>query len=78
MKPKKARRITYTVLACGVFTAFLGVALNETVFLIAAGLVLIFASIVFHVIFYRCPHCERFLDRSGGEFCPHCGIKVND
>lgn len=43
-----------------------------------AGLV-VAVALGIHLIFYRCPHCGRHLDRVWVEgYCPHCGKKILD
>ena len=76
--PKQIRKRTFIILGVGLLIALLGIAMNELVALIVIGLLIMFSSIIHHVIFYRCPHCGKFLDRSTGEFCPGCGKKVNE
>lgn len=76
--PKEIRTRTFITLGIGLLVALGGIAMNEQVVLIMMGLITMFASIIYHVIFYRCPHCGKFLDRSTGEFCPGCGKKVNE
>lgn len=46
---------------------------------ILAGLVLMFSSILWHILFVRCPHCGSHFQLRGGipKFCPYCG-KVID
>lgn len=78
MKPQKVRKIQYLIFITGVIIAFLGILLSETTALMIIGIVVMFAAVIFHFIFYRCPHCGAFLDRSTGEFCPQCGRKVNE
>lgn len=76
--PKQIRKRTFIILGVGLLIALLGIAMNELVALIVTGLLIMFSSTIHHVIFYRCPHCGKFLDRSTGEFCPGCGKKVNE
>lgn len=76
--PKQVRKRTYIILGVGLLIGLIGLALNELVALIMIGLVVMFSAVIHHVIFYRCPHCGKFLDRSTGEYCPYCSRKVNE
>lgn len=78
LMPKQIRKITFLILFIGAIIAFLGISLNENVILIIMGLIAMIASIVFHFVFYRCPHCGKFLDRSTGDYCPYCSKNVNE
>lgn len=75
--PKQIRARTFIILGIGLLIALFGIAWNEQTALIITGLLIMFSSIIHHVVFYRCPHCGKFLDRSTGEFCPGCGKEVN-
>lgn len=77
MTPKQIRARTFIILGIGLLIALCGIAWNEHTALIITGLLIMFSSIIHHVIFYRCPHCGKFLDRSTGDFCPGCGKEVN-
>lgn len=77
-QPKQIRKRTFIILGIGLLIALCGIAKNEQVTLILLGLLTMFASILHHVIFYRCPHCGKFLDRNTGDYCPGCGKKVNE
>lgn len=35
-------------------------------------------AVIFRVLFYRCPHCGKFLGRDTYRHCPHCGENVNE
>lgn len=76
--PRQIRKRTFIILGAGLLIALLGIAMNELTAVIMIGLLIMFSSIIHHAIFYRCPHCGKFLDRSTGEFCPGCGKKVNE
>lgn len=76
--PKEVRTRTLVTFGIGMLVALSGIAMNEQVAVIMMGLLTMFASLIYHVLFYRCPHCGKFLDRSTGEYCPACGKKVNE
>lgn len=75
--PKQIRIRTFIILGIGLLVALCGIAIDLSL-LSMIGLLIMFSSIIHHVIFYRCPYCGKFLDRSTGEFCPYCGEKFNE
>lgn len=77
LTPKQIKARTFLILGIGLLTALCGLAWNEQVTVIMIGLLIMFAAMIHHVIFYRCPHCGKYLDRSTGKFCPGCGKDVN-
>lgn len=74
-KPKTARKIVWCLLSIGAIIGLIGSYSSDILFVI--GIVLMICAILTHFIFYRCPHCGRFLDRSTGEFCPCCGKEID-
>ena len=81
MKLKTARIAVYACMGAVVLTALLYAATRSNVFIILAFLSLI-AEVAIFFLFVRCPHCGRFLDRTGlrsdAERCPFCGKPLND
>ncbi|MDO5401179.1 MAG: hypothetical protein Q4F17_09410 [Eubacteriales bacterium] len=41
------------------------------------GLVPLLGGVLFGFLFYRCPHCGKFLGRADGGYCPFCGEKLD-
>lgn len=76
LPPKKVNAVSGIILAIGVVIGLIG-AIAELNPLTAAGVLVMFGSIVFRWICFRCPHCGKYLDRSTGDFCPYCGKDVN-
>lgn len=35
-------------------------------------------TIIFNVLFNRCPHCNKFLGRNSGKYCHHCAKNIYD
>lgn len=77
LQPKSVQTYCLAALAVGMLFGFIGI-LTRVKALSVICVVVLIASVVFRFIFYRCPHCEKYLDRSGGDFCPYCGRKINE
>jgi len=46
--------------------------------LLIISFILIALDMIMYFIFWRCPHCARYLGRDVGEFCTHCGKKLEE
>ena len=78
MKLKYVRKRTFIILGVGLLVALLGIAMKQQATLIMLGLLMMFSSVIHHVIFYRCPHCGKHLGRDGGDYCRHCGTSFDE
>ena len=78
LKPKKVRKIRNGLGIAGAVIAWLGALTEGPTAVMILGVLLLLASTAFHLIFYRCPYCGAHLDRSTGEYCPHCGRKMEE
>lgn len=76
LTPKKVDIISLIILGTGILVALFGFSRNM-LSIITVGVVVMLSSLVFRIMFYRCPHCSKFLDRSRGKYCPYCGKEVN-
>jgi hypothetical protein len=76
MNPQKARMIVWTIFLLALVISVIGL-LFDSDFLVVIGVIVIICDLIFHIIFYRCPHCGRYLDRNTGDYCPYCGKEVN-
>lgn len=72
LKPKEIRIRALYIIVAGLLVALFGVARERNAFCVI-GLLIMFASVIYHIVFYRCPHCGRYLGRVTGDFCPYCG-----
>lgn len=45
--------------------------------LLLSGIVVAFLGMAFWIIFGRCPSCGKYLGRTNGKHCPHCGEKID-
>lgn len=75
--PKKMRYAFLAVIFAGAFLGMISAATAQA-WLAVCAVILLLSSCVLHYVFYRCPHCDAYLDRSWGEYCPHCGKKLEE
>lgn len=74
---KTVRVICLVVLAVALLLVVLsGLLVTRTLAYIGAGLAIL--AVFFRWIWYRCPHCGRYLDRIWGDFCPYCGKRLDE
>lgn len=76
LTPKKVNLLCWIIWAVGAILGLFGLAIENTALMVICVVVML-AFLVFRCIFYRCPHCGRYLDRSTGQYCPYCGRNVN-
>lgn len=74
--PKTVRIVYICVLVGAALAAMLGAVLSSTAVMIA-GMGVMLLDVIFHFLWYRCPHCGRHLGRSWGDYCPRCGKKLD-
>lgn len=77
LTPQKVRFWMVTAGLAGAVVYAAGIAM-EIKLISGAGVVMIAGALIFHLIFYRCPHCGKYLDRSGGDYCPYCGGELEE
>lgn len=67
---RNARTVMFALFALGFLVGVVGQ--NEQC--IAIGTLIISSGLAVLLIYYRCPHCGRYLGREGGlTYCPYCG-----
>ena len=80
MDLKKARIAVYICLGAVCLSCLLFLMIKKPWCCILA-LVFLTVEMIFYVVFIRCPHCGRFLDRAGMRFdathCPFCGKELD-
>ena len=78
MTPRKVFIIFCAAYAAGAVTAVVG-AVIPFVPTVIVGAAVCIAAVLFHGIFYRCPHCGRYLGRiTPSAYCRHCGKKIDE
>lgn len=75
MKIKQARKLRDILLISGVIVMLLAY-LWECLFII--GVIIIFSSLIPHVLFNKCPHCGKQLGRNEGMYCQFCGKRLDE
>lgn len=76
LKPQQVKKLTEGAAIFAVVLALLGYWL-DLAFLAVIGLLLMIATGVFHAVLYRCPACGKYLGRDRGNFCRHCGARLD-
>lgn len=72
MSLKRVEMIFGIILVPGFLVAMGGAAMEKSI-LIALGMTAMVGALIFRIVFYRCPHCGRYLDRNSGKYCQYCG-----
>lgn len=73
--PKKVRAVVFATFAAGILAGGASYCWQSTPLAVLA-MIIIMVALGIHLIFYRCPHCGKFLDRSTGDYCPYCGQRM--
>ena len=42
------------------------------------GAIVAFSGLIPHFLYNKCPHCDRQLGRNDGDYCHHCGGRIDD
>ena len=78
LKPKQLRKSTLASGVIGLAVVMLGEYLYPDSIVKFIGMGILIVAVLLHVIFYRCPHCNRFLSKNTGKFCPYCGENMEE
>lgn len=75
MKPSKVRKLSRLIIIAGLLILLFGDA-NRILFFLGAAVMA--AGLVFDLIKYRCPYCLSHLGRYAPDYCPRCGMKIDE
>ena len=75
MNVRKAQELRDTLIVVG-FLVMLNAYLFGPVCSILGALVM-FSALIPDYRYNRCPHCKKRLGRNAGDFCQHCGEKID-
>ena len=76
MSVTRARWLFFGLLGLAMVMALIALACDGVMVPVLGitGLVVLVAAGIVQLLFHRCPHCDRFLDRNfWGEHCQYCG-----
>ena len=45
-------------------------------FLVIIGAIVLFSALIPDFLYNKCPHCKKHLGRNEGNYCHHCGAKI--
>lgn len=79
MDLKKTKKILSAIIYLMIILLALGILLNiRMLYYVCIAIAVIYT--VLYMKFWRCPHCDTLLGRTGGTHCPQCekdvGIKL--
>lgn len=77
LRPRKVRKITLIIMLLSIILCFIGY-ISEKIFFLYICTFVIISTLIFNLLFYRCPICGKFLGRDAVKFCPHCGSEIAD
>lgn len=75
MKARDAQKLRDILLIIG-FIIMLAAYIYEPIFII--GAVVAVSCLIPDFLYNKCPHCKKRLGRNEGNFCQHCGGKIDD
>ena len=75
IEPRRVRIITMILCLIDIGVMILGGCFDND-FIVKSAYIAIAVIILFYSLYYRCPHCGKFLGREKVAFCPHCGREV--
>ena len=76
MSLKQKTTLSTLIMIAGMLTAAVGAYTHVAMALIGAAV--LFAGLLLHLRWYRCPHCGAFLGRDSiPNFCPSCGVAID-
>lgn len=75
MKPKNAVKLIYCLFIGGFILILLS---YVNILFLPLGILAEGSAVVCNMLFFKCPHCGKHLGRNGGDYCQHCGKRVND
>ena len=74
MTLKQKELVSAAVLIAGSLLMLIG---GESIWVLLLGLAVALGAVVLWKRWWRCPSCGRFLGRTKGQYCPHCGKEID-
>ena len=74
MNVRKAQKLRDMLLLIG-FVMMLGSYIYEPLFI--PGMIVAFSCLIPDFLYNKCPNCGKRLGRNEGEYCHHCGRKID-
>lgn len=75
MNLKTVKRITVPACVLTILFIALGSFIKSDL-LLWLGLIVAVLTLIFCLIFARCPYCGKYLGRGNEKYCTHCGKKI--
>ena len=77
MNLKKTRKVILSLFVA-IFVTGMAAGILESMVFAVITLGLCVALVAVSLTFWRCPHCGEYLGRNVGQYCTHCGKKLDD
>ena len=74
MTLKQKELVSAAVLIAGLLLMLI---CGESIWVLLLGLAVALGAVVLWKRWWRCPSCGRFLGRTKGQYCPHCGKEID-
>lgn len=74
MKVKKAQKLRNYLIFIGIAIMLLSYVYEP---LLYVGAVIEFSSLIPHFLYNKCPYCGKQLGRNEGNYCQHCGKRID-
>lgn len=74
MKVRDARKLRNILVIVGVMIMLAGRWYEPIFFL---GIIVTLSCMIPDFLYNKCPHCKKHLGKNAGQFCQHCGGKID-
>lgn len=74
MNVRAAQKLRNTLIIVGILIMLGGYVFD---LLMGVGAIVAFSGLIPDFLYNKCPHCGKHLGRNEGDYCQHCGGKID-